>query len=161
MFNSPSPAINNLKLIHKFEEKKNEINFGSNFSDFSASLAINQLKKLNKFIEIRKNLAQRYIHQLKNLEQVYIPFTDFKLNIFFRFPVRITKAFDFDSLKIKMEEQGIQIRKGVDLMLHQIDTKFYCPRADQLFNQTVSLPIYPSLTDEDLNLITFSLKECL
>ena len=137
--------VNNKSLLDKFEETKKSKDPLLSMSDLQAALGINQLGKLDKFIEKRHLLAKRYMALLKDIPFVDIPIKDVSKSIFLRFPIRIRKEFNFDLLRKKLELSGIHIRKGVDSMLHEDgDGKKY-PVSDRLFKETVSLPIYPEL----------------
>lgn len=138
--------INNRKLLLSFEKKISTLcDRFFTMTDIQAAIGLCQLRKLPELLEKRRYLAQKYIELLEDLPNILIPINDIQRSIFFRFPVRIRKNFDFDNLRRKMEGYGIHIRKGVDLMLHQLENNFKCPNADVLFKETVSLPIYPRL----------------
>ena len=57
-----------------------------------------------------------------------------------------------DAYAADFEDRGILVRRGVDRLLHRLaglaDEGF--PTATRLFDTTLSLPIYPALTDEEL-----------
>lgn len=71
--------------------------------------------------------------------------------MFFRFPLH--RAGGLDRCQNDFLQRGIHARRGVDQLLHRLvglgDAAF--PRAVAHFNSTVSLPIYPALTDPDFN----------
>lgn len=153
--------INNKKILKNYEQNKNLLENFSPMSNINACLGINQLRKLGKFIRKRKLLAKRYIKLLENTRGLEIPVCDFQKSIYFRFPVRITKKYDFTSLREKMAVKGIQIRKGVDLPLHHISKNNFCPKTELLFRRTVSLPIYPALKFSDIDRICRQFKKLL
>jgi dTDP-4-amino-4,6-dideoxygalactose transaminase len=70
-------------------------------------------------------------------------------SVFFRFPVKARG--DFDATRARFDRAGVQIRRGVDALLHRAaghDRSLF-PNAERLFAETVSLPIYPSLTEDE------------
>jgi UDP-4-amino-4-deoxy-L-arabinose-oxoglutarate aminotransferase len=148
-------------FLDNYNKVKQNIGFRSNLSDLSASLALNQLKKINLFIDERKMLAKKYIEYLKQEKDIDIPIDNIRKSIFFRFPIRIKKDYCFDKLRKEMNDNGIQIRKGVDLMLHQIDKSFECKNADNIFKETITLPIYPHLNLSNVKQIYSELKYLL
>lgn len=153
--------INNKEILKNYTQNKNLFGNFSPMSDINASLGISQLRKLGKLIKKRRLLAKRYIKLLKNIRCIEIPVPDFQKSIYFRFPVRITKKYDFISLREKMAVSGIQIRKGVDLPLHHINKNYFCPKTELLFHETVSLPIYPALRFSDVDRICRQFKKLL
>lgn len=154
--------INNESLLSNIA--KNVVNTKSEFfamSDIQAALGLNQLKKLSEFIKKRRLLAKKYIELLMDFPGVDVPVRDMEKSIFFRFPVRIKKVYDFELLQRKMEKYGIQIRKGVDLMLHQVVKHVKCPNADKVYNENISLPIYPALDISEIEIVVERLNEVL
>ena len=78
-------------------------------------------------------------------------------SIFFCFPIRVKG--DFEQLRQSFSRYGIQVRRGVDMLLHRYvnNTDSY-PIAEKLFNETLSLPIYPAIIKDDLNKIISAAK---
>jgi UDP-4-amino-4-deoxy-L-arabinose-oxoglutarate aminotransferase len=68
----------------------------------------------------------------------------------YRFPLN-QSVVDFDSFARRLMEHGVTARRGVDALLHKragmADPEF--PNAVRSFRQTVSIPIYPALTDQE------------
>ena len=67
--------------------------------------------------------------------------------MFFRLPLRVPGGLL--ACRSAFEARGIQVRQGVDALLHRdagkADEVF--PVAVELFDTTVSLPIYPALSN--------------
>ena len=67
-------------------------------------------------------------------------------NILYRFTLRTNQPFEV--VQAEFREQGISVRRGVDVLLHRSfglnDSLF--PIAVSLYQQTVSVPFYPSLS---------------
>jgi perosamine synthetase len=144
----------------KYEDRLRKLDEGSRFfsmSDLQAALGLSQLKKINAFVRKRERLATWYREHLANMPDLQIP-RKTKGTTFFRFPVRIRKRFDFLAIKQAMDQRGVHVRQGVDLMLHQIAKAGSYPCADRLFKETISLPIYPSLKIKDIQYIVSCLK---
>jgi len=154
-------VLNNIDLLRNFEKTVSSKSSFFKASDIHAALALIQLSKLERFISIRRELAKKYISELSHFDFIEIPVTDTARSVFFRFPIRVKKKFDFNFLRKYLEERGICIRKGVDKMLHQIRTDFKCPNADRIFSETISLPIYPQLKTDDIEKICRVLVEVL
>lgn len=139
--------INNRKLLADFEKRGCVYSkMMTSMSDIEAALLINQFRKLGFFIKKRKSLAKRYIELLRSFFWADIPVKDLNKSVFYRFPIRIKKDFNFDLLRNRLEKRGIHIRRGVDCMLHHLSKNVSCPNADTIFKETVSLPIYPLLS---------------
>jgi UDP-4-amino-4-deoxy-L-arabinose-oxoglutarate aminotransferase len=117
-------------------------------SDLQATLGLSQLGRYyGSFLERRKQLADIYFNELRPLP-VALPEVVRDKSIFFRFPLRKV-AMDFDQIRAAFDAEGIEVRRGVDAMLHRIvgldRTNFRV--AEKLYGETLSIPIYPALTD--------------
>ncbi len=122
-------------------------------SDLQASLGISQIEQYNKFLEIRKVIAYKYFESLENIENICMPPSLRQRSMFFRFPLMVPLPFDF--LKKQFEQKNIAVRKGVDSLLHRsmgLSPKDF-PNAERCFKETISIPIYPSLSDTQVEYI--------
>jgi len=128
--------------------QNNEI--ASPMGDIQAALGLCQLMRYNVMLKKRRRIAKTYFHLLpehltRNIREVK------DHSMFFRFPILIEK--EFEALKRQCEEEEFTIRKGVDSLLHRqeklSDAKF--PMATGLFDKTVSLPIYPNLSENQVD----------
>jgi perosamine synthetase len=122
------------------------IRLTSPMSDLQAALGLSQLLRYDRFLERRRLLAERYFEALA-YSPLGLPDAIRKDSIFFRFPVRFKG--NFNTIQKKFVERGIHVRQGVDALLHHLTNhaSHSFPNAERLHLETVSLPIYPALTD--------------
>jgi perosamine synthetase len=141
---------NNPKITSRIKELLEKNFIPSPMTDVQAALGISQLRKFRQMLNTRKKIAEKYFKELQ-MDNVFLPETVKDKSIFFRFPVRIEKL-DFENAKKIFFNQGIHVRRGVDSLLHRNlgldDKKFPC--AVKLFGETLSIPIYPALSEEEL-----------
>jgi len=113
-------------------------------SDLQGALGLSQLSQYECFLKRRRLIADYYFTHLQGLP-IQLPRHIRHRSIFFRFPLRI--GGDFEVLRTLFDAAGIQVRHGVDILLHRIfkarSSKF--PMARKYFNETVSIPLYPAL----------------
>jgi UDP-4-amino-4-deoxy-L-arabinose-oxoglutarate aminotransferase len=132
----------------------------SKLSDLIAAIGICQLEKLPESVQKRKDLFDSYqlklAQQLKNLT----PFKYRDKTIPFRFIVGLKGSKNnINSLKSLMYEQGICIRRPVEPMIHQylsLDENNF-PVANQMYDNLISLPFYPDLTESQIAFISKTL----
>lgn len=121
----------------------------SPMSDISASLGISQFFRYHKVLDRRKILALKYRLALEKIIPDSLQYMESEKSMFYRFPLKIDGGLD--TYKDLFSEKNICIRRGVDKLLHRLvcmdDEKFMM--SVELFNTTISLPIYPALTDEE------------
>jgi UDP-4-amino-4-deoxy-L-arabinose-oxoglutarate aminotransferase len=130
-------------------------------SDIQAALGISQLERYDTFLGRRREIASTYFKTLDKLPNVCMPTPLRQRSIFFRFPIRIQRQFD--TFKNEFEQLGISVRRGVDSLLHRgvgLPSKDF-PNAEQQFSETLSIPIYPALTDDEVEYITQASQQIL
>jgi len=121
----------------------------SPLSDMASALALSQLRRYPEALARRMQIARRYEAALEKSRPNCLNRRAFSNSMFFRFPIRIHGGLE--SCQDAFLSRGIHVRRGVDELLHrsvgQTDVQF--PASVKLFQSTVSLPIYPSLTAEE------------
>ena len=130
-------------------------------SDIQARLGILQLERYSSFIARRKEIADFYFNAFDEFEDLCIPQKWRKGNIFFRFVLKT--ANNFKSIESNFYRESIIIRKGVDELIHRIlrmrPENF--PNAEELYSQTISIPIYPDLSNSDIYKIAEATKSII
>jgi perosamine synthetase len=119
-------------------------------TDIQAALGLTQLKRYESFLKRRRRIAEVYFGRLAGLP-ITLPYELLDRSIFFRFPIRTD--FAFDELRAAFDREGVQVRQGVDALLHRFvglnPAEF--PEAERKYAETVSLPLYPALSDQMLD----------
>jgi UDP-4-amino-4-deoxy-L-arabinose-oxoglutarate aminotransferase len=142
---------NDPKLLERMRKLRDgedypEIRVTSPMTDLQAALGISQLSRYPVFLKQRRSIAESYFEALSDCP-VALPDAVRNESIFFRFPIRVSGKFQV--LRQRFAEKGVHVRQGVDVLLHRImnnpSKKF--STAERLFAETVSLPIYPALTE--------------
>lgn len=118
-------------------------------SDIQATIGVSQLKKYDSFLEKRQRIAQRYFESLP--EEYTVKLKGLNGTNYFRFLLWSQCFENFDELRSWFSERGVELRRGVDNLIHRIhqlpDSNF--PNAYQALEQTLSIPVYPSLTEAE------------
>lgn len=116
-------------------------------SDIQASLLRSQLHRYKEFTNKRKKIAEFYFDSIPSKLTMKIPTIN---NSFYRFPLT-QKKYEFNKISELFHQENIIIKHGVDTLLHRLygysDSMF--PNSVNCFNDTVSIPIYPSLSIEE------------
>ncbi|MDD5240736.1 MAG: DegT/DnrJ/EryC1/StrS aminotransferase family protein [Sulfuricella sp.] len=120
--------------------------FFSPLSDILASLALAQLDRYEEGLSRRQQIASTYMAAIESCCPNVLNRGALGNSMFFRFPLRVRGGLD--ECQQAFADLGIQVRKGVDALLHrgmgQADQAF--PVAVELFETTISIPIYPALS---------------
>jgi UDP-4-amino-4-deoxy-L-arabinose-oxoglutarate aminotransferase len=123
----------------------------SPMSDLQATLGISQLNRYKDFLDRRQSIRDYYIRLLNTSIFCESCESLANNNFLFRFPLRTHR--EFRDLQNKFLEHKIHVRRGVDQLLHRLlgfaDCNF--PKATQLFEETLSIPYYPALSEQEYN----------
>ncbi len=152
-----------------WEYEMRELGFNYRITDIQCALGISQLKKLDRFVSRRKELAKRYDEAFKNsiIKSLYT--YDGKSS----YHLYVVKV-DFKQLDITKEELFIKMRdKNVGLQLHYIPINKqpyykslgygdeFTPMMDKYYEQCFSLPMFPKLSNKEQEYVIESLFEVL
>jgi len=126
-------------------------------SDLDAAFSLAQLKKTNKFIKRRKEIAKIYKERLTGIKHVSIP-THKDEHIFTHFIIKISR--NRDAFARALKEKGVAT--GLNYIPLHLLTYYktkYSIKITQFstalssYQQILSIPMYPGLTDDDVNYI--------
>jgi UDP-4-amino-4,6-dideoxy-N-acetyl-beta-L-altrosamine transaminase len=134
-----------------------QISLGFNFrlSDLQAALGLSQLKRLGEFMQRRRHLARRYDQALDGLPLVLPWQASDCVSAFHLYPVQVSQASQLSRGDVLSKLREHDIHVGVHYM--PIHTQPYYremgfsqgdyPNAEHYYANTLSLPLYPELTD--------------
>ena len=145
--------------------------FKYNLTDIQAALGIEQLRKLESFIETRARYAQIYNQAFAGLEGVELPADrPGDRHSWHLYILRL----NLDGLSINRQDFIEELRrKGVGTSVHFIPIPLHpyfarlslagrlCPRALNLYSRSVSLPLYPAMAEEQVHYVAGCVKEIL
>ena len=152
-----------------WEYEMRELGFNYRITDIQCALGLSQLKKLDKFVSRRKELAKRYDEIFKN-STVKPLYTYNGKSSYHLYVVKV----DFSQLNITKAELFIKMRdKNIGLQLHYIPINKqpyyknlgygdeFTPMMDEYYEQCFSLPMFPKLSDKEQEYVIESLFEVL
>ena len=126
-------------------------------SELDAAYAVAQLNKTERFIKRRQDIAKLYKKRLGNIEHIEIPSSK-DSHIFTQFIIKVSR--NRDAFARALKERGVST--GLNYIpLHLLSyykTKYSIKitafsNALNNYQQILSLPMYASLTDEDVNYV--------
>lgn len=130
-----------------------ELRYNFHLSDIASALGISQLRKLLRFSSRRRELAQHYTKELSGLSGLLCPAAK-ESNIFFRYLVAIERGDPISIIK-KFSDFGIEAGRGVYPPLHRFlkEPNDWYPCAERAVNTLISIPLYPALTNNEVDYI--------
>jgi dTDP-4-amino-4,6-dideoxygalactose transaminase len=142
-----------------------------NLSDIQSAIGIHQLRKLEQFISRRAEQAAAYGRELGPRDEIELPPESADCRHAWHLYI---PRLNLDRLRIDRDEFVRLLReKGVCTSIHFIPiplhsyfassplANYFCPRALELFPRIVSLPLYPGLSNEQIQYVARSVREVL
>ena len=151
----------------------NQTGFKYNLSDLQSALGIHQLRKQERFIRVREKYARMYSQILANMAEVELPFNA---------PPRSRHAWHLYSVRLNLATLNvdraacIQMLKeaGIGSSVHFIPVQLHpffkefagrhenhCPAALQMYPRLISLPLYPAMTEGEVEQVGHTLRSIL
>ena len=144
------------------------LGYNYRMTDFQAALGAGQMERYKKNVSSRRKNAKKLCNSFENVKGIsFTPYTD--NNSYFLFQILFDKIIDRDMILFALKEQGIGVSihyaTPVPLMSYYRDKYSFkegdYPNAEMYANQSISLPIHPKLSEDDMNYIAFNIKKSL
>jgi UDP-4-amino-4,6-dideoxy-N-acetyl-beta-L-altrosamine transaminase len=141
-----------------------------NMTDIQAALGLAQLRKINHMQRRREEIAKMYNEAFDDLTEVIIPqVKDYVRHSWHLYPIlletnllKINRNTFIEALKA--ENIGTSVH-FIPIHLHPYYREKYgfkqgdFPNAEYVYEREISLPIYPSMTDEDVETVITAVKK--
>lgn len=147
------------------------LGYNYRLTDIQAALASSQLKKADKFLALRMNYASMYNEAFKRTSGITIPFQQ----------VNGQSSWHLYVLRLELEKLTgnrkeilrALINKNIGVNVHYIPVyllPYYqelgykqglCPKAENLYEQVITLPLFPAMTEDDVNDVIEAVKEVI
>ena len=136
-----------------------ELGFNYRITDIQCALGISQLKKLDRSLARRREIARRYDTAFKDVHGLVIPYqAEYALNSYHLYILQFTgvsrkEAYD------RLQAAGIHVN------VHYIPTYTFpyyrshgyaetcCPVAEKVYSNILSIPMYYGLTDDEIDYV--------
>lgn len=134
-------------------------------TDFQCALGISQLKKLDKFLERRSQIARIYSEEFEKIDSITIPYV--KPNVkhaWHLYTILLDKKINRDNFFEKMKNSGlgvnvhyIPVYRFSYYKQFNINPMDY-PSTEEIFSRIISISMYPAMTDEDVKTVISKIK---
>jgi perosamine synthetase len=147
-------------IIPTFEDA----GFNYKMSDITAAVGVAQLRKLDKIIDRKRELAKYWDEKLEDIEFIEPPYINENVKHIFQSYVSIVdKRINRNKIIEMLMKKGIQTQIGtyashVQPVYH---FKSKCPNSLEIFNRSLALPMYYKLEEKDIDMVAGYLKEVI
>jgi UDP-4-amino-4,6-dideoxy-N-acetyl-beta-L-altrosamine transaminase len=151
-----------------FYYEQNSLGFNYRLTDLQAALGLSQLKKLDSFLERRRQIAKYYDTKLSGLN-LKLPFQEeWGLSAWHLYVIRVGESGDPRKRNSIFEKLRA---KGIGVNLHYIPVyrhPYYeqigynledFPESESYYSQAISIPIHPELSLAELDFVIESISE--
>ena len=141
-----------------------ELGYNYKMSDITAAVGVAQLRKLDKIIERKRELAKYWNEKLREIEFIEPPYVSENVkHIYQSYVALVDKDINRNKLIGTLMKIGIQTQIGtyashIQPVYHSTDK---CPNSLDIFNRSLALPMYYMLKEEDIDMAASHLKKAL
>ena len=134
-----------------------ELGYNYRLSDIQCALGLSQLPRLSTWLERRRAIARRYDDAFRTLAEVSpVALRPGREHAYHLYVVRLETDRDRIFSALKAEGIGVNVHY-LPVYQHSFYRRRFgaraglCPRAEGAYRQILSLPIFPAMTDMDVN----------
>jgi dTDP-4-amino-4,6-dideoxygalactose transaminase len=148
-----------------------EVGYNLRFNEIQAAVGREQLKVLDDLNAARRRVAQWYRRELSDVKGVVLPPDDVRgvtQSVYHMFVIRLDTLARREGLAAFLKDRGIEsgVHYPVPNHLQPAITKLYgapvkLPRTEDYVNRILSLPMFPSLTEDEVRTVADAIKEYL
>jgi len=151
--------------------EQQELGYNYRITDIQAALGITQLEKLDNFLARRREIVNKYNQEFKDIEGVIIPEQLENTNSAWHIYVL---QLELEKLTADRKEIFNDLRgKNLGVNVHYIPVYFHpyyqslgyekgiCPKAEKLYERIITIPLYPKMTDQQVDEVIKRIKSTI
>jgi perosamine synthetase len=142
-----------------------DLGFNYRITDIQCALGCSQMKKLDRFLKRRKEIVSRYNKAFADCENIVTPYqlpdTESGWHLY------IIQVKNYDRRKVFEQLR----KKGIAVNVHYIPVymhpyyqehgykEVHCKNAEEIYSHILSLPLYPTLKEEEQEYVITTVKQ--
>lgn len=151
--------------------EQQSLGYNYRLTDLQSALGTSQMDKIDQFVNRRREIVKLYNEAFKGLEEITTPFEASYSNSGWHIYVikvmtellTVTRKEVFTALQA--ENIGVNVHY-LPVYLHPYYQdlgyeKGLCPNSEDLYENMITLPIFPAMTDEDVSDVVYAVKKVI
>jgi len=147
------------------------LGYNYRMTDIQAALGTSQLQKIDQFVEKRKNYVEIYNDAFKNMKEVTIPYQmETGSSSWHLYILRLNLHRITASRKVIFEAL---IKENIGVNVHYVPVYWHpyyqelgykkglCPNAENLYEEMITLPLFPKMSEEDVYDVIKAVKKVI
>ena len=139
------------------------LGYNYRLTDIQAALGISQLRKLDKFVGLRRNFAKQYSDAFKNVEGIIVPHQNVDGNSAWH--IYVTQL-ELEKFSIGRKEFFAELLKcSIGPNVHYIPVYYHpyyqelgykkgiCPKAEALYDRMLTLPLFAKMEQNEVDYV--------
>ena len=150
--------MDRIRDLRDYDQKNDPVvRYNYKMTDIQASIGLCQFEQLPNFIRMRKKIAHEYCAAFEKFP-VDLPLKG-EGHIYYRYIIGMRK--DVKPVIDALEGKGIMCALPVYMPIHRYLKQSGYPVTERIWRESLSIPIYPSLKQEEIRRITHDVSEIL
>lgn len=145
-----------------------QVGYNYRMSTISAALALSQLKKIDKIIQLRRKKGRYYNKKLSKIKGIKIPIESKNhYHVYQLYTIQLKDSKNREKLRQSLTEAGIMTKvyfNPVHLKTFYRENFNYkqgdLPKTEKISEKVLTLPLYPKLNNKEMDYIIGKIKDC-
>nr|WP_255571996.1 UDP-4-amino-4,6-dideoxy-N-acetyl-beta-L-altrosamine transaminase [Anoxybacillus sp. ST70] len=147
------------------------LGYNYRMTDIQAALGTSQLKKIDQFIALRRKFVAMYNEVFKDVNEIITPFQHKDGDSSWHLYMIRLKLDKLTASRREIFEALQQQNIGVNVHYIPIHLQPYyqqlgykkgmCPNAEKLYEEVITLPLFPAMSEEDVNDVIHAVKRTI
>lgn len=144
-----------------------ELGFNYRMTDIQAALGVEQMNRLDHFVQIRNSIAGEYNNRLAELPLILPQVSVECFSSFHLYIIQLRNQSEHGKIFESLREHGVGVNLHyTPIYLQPYYQNFgfrsgYCPNSETYASRAISLPMHPGLTEEDISLVVNTIEKVI